>query len=149
MRDVPLDQLAPYACEDADIAFRLYELFTPALREGGVEKIAREVEFPLVPVLADMEQAGIIVRDDILREISTAMTEELVGLQIEIFRLAGGEFNIGSPIQLGEVLFDRLSLPVISKTSTGKPSHGSVCCRSWRLSTRCRTSFSSGASCRS
>jgi DNA polymerase I len=122
MRDVPIDKCGPYACEDADIAMRLAGLFEPVLGEHGLDRIANEVEFPLIPVLVDMEKTGIRVDPDILDEISEHMGGELARLESEIYVAAGTEFNIGSPQQLGEVLFGKLELRIVSRTSKGQPS---------------------------
>ncbi|MEB3323288.1 MAG: DNA polymerase, partial [Synechococcaceae cyanobacterium] len=122
MRDVALEQIGPYACEDADLTLRLHDRFLPALHEGGVSSIASDIEFPLVRVLADMERVGVRVDAAVLREISAEMEADLAHLQDQIYELAGEEFNIGSPAQLGEILFERLKLPIVSRTSTGKAS---------------------------
>jgi DNA polymerase I len=122
MRDVPIDDCGPYACEDADIAMRLAALFEPVLTEHGLERVARDIEFPLIPVLVDMERTGIRVDPSYLDEISVSMGSELARLEGEIYEAAGTEFNIGSPQQLGEVLFDKLQLRIVSRTSKGQPS---------------------------
>ncbi len=122
MRDVPIDDVGPYACEDADVSLRLAEVLRPELEKAGLLKIAEEIEFPLVEVLGDMERAGIRVDVNILREISNHLEAELQRLEAEIYEQAGMAFNIGSPQQLGEILFDKLGLRVVAKTSTGRPS---------------------------
>jgi DNA polymerase-1 len=122
MRDVPLDKAGPYACEDADITLRLAAVLEKELEEKGVQEMAETIEFPLVHVLADMEQTGIRVDKSVLAEISLQLNAEVKRLEKAIYEQAGESFNIASTQQLGEILFDRLGLRVVSKTSTGKPS---------------------------
>jgi DNA polymerase-1 len=122
MGDVAVADVAPYACEDADIALRLADPLQEQLAAGGVREIAEDIEFPLVRVLAQMEHVGIRVDTDVLNEISERLASELAEIESEIFELAGEEFNINSTQQLGEILFEKLDLPVVSKTPTGKPS---------------------------
>ena len=122
MREVDVAEAAPYACEDADIALRLADALREKLEEGGVREIAEDIEFPLVRVLARMEHVGIRVDTDVLDAFSEELQTELDEMEKEIFELAGEEFNINSPQQLGEILFEKLDLPVISKTPTGNPS---------------------------
>jgi DNA polymerase-1 len=122
MRDVAVEEAAPYACEDADIALRLADALEERLAEDELLEIAEDMEFPLVRVLAEMEYLGIRVDTDVLNEISSRLEEELSEIEEEIFELAGEEFNINSTQQLGTILFDKLDLPVVSKTPTGKPS---------------------------
>ena len=122
MRDVAVEDAAPYACEDADIALRLADSLEDRLEEDSLLEIAEDMEFPLVRVLAEMEHLGIRVDTDVLDEISSRLGSELEEIEDEIFELAGEEFNINSPQQLGEILFEKLDLPVVSKTPTGNPS---------------------------
>lgn len=122
MRDVPLDEAGPYACEDADVAFRLWPLLKAELEGNGQFAIAEDIEFPLIRVLADMEVAGVRVDVDVLREIAATLEAELARLEAQIYEAAGEAFNIGSTQQLGEILFERLGLRVVAKTSTGRPS---------------------------
>jgi len=122
MRDVAVEEVAPYACEDADIALRLADALEEQLREDKLLEIAEDMEFPLVRVLAKMEDIGITVDTDVLDEISSGLEQELNEIETEIFDLAGRAFNINSRQQLAEVLFDELDLPVVSKTPTGKRS---------------------------
>jgi len=122
MRDVAVEDAAPYACEDADIALRLADALEEQLEEDRLLEIAEDIEFPLVRVLAKMEDVGITVDTDVLHDISAGLEEELNEIETEIFDLAGREFNINSRQQLAEVLFDELDLPVVSKTPTGKRS---------------------------
>jgi DNA polymerase-1 len=122
MREVDVAEAAPYACEDADIAFRLANELEGRLKDGNVLDIARDIEFPLIHVLAAMEHTGIRLDTGVLNEISEGLEERLETIETDIFELAGEEFNINSPQQLGEILFEKLDLPVISKTPTGNPS---------------------------
>ena len=122
MREVDVQEAAPYACEDADIALRLADDLKAQLDESNVLDIAHDIEFPLVHVLAAMEHAGITLDTDVLDEISTGLEDRLNEIEEDIFELAGEEFNINSPQQLAEILFEKLDLPVVTKTPTGKPS---------------------------
>ncbi len=122
MRDVPLDDIGIYACEDADISLQLHDIFQKELESAGLLKIAEEMEFPLIYVLADMEMTGIRVDPAVLSEISEILNEQLSRIEAEIYRVAGREFNIGSTQQLSDILFNRLGLRVVGKTSTGKAS---------------------------
>jgi DNA polymerase-1 len=125
MGDVAVELVAPYACEDADITLQLKETFEPLLESTGSLRLAREVEFPLVYVLAAMEKEGVKIDVDVLEEISTKITAEIQEHERQIFRKAGVEFNISSPKQLGEVLFDKLQLdPKAKKTKTGQYQTG-------------------------
>ncbi len=122
MRDVAVEEAAPYACEDADVALRLADALEERLEEDELLGIAEDMEFPLVRVLAEMEYLGIRVDTDVLDEISSRLEEELSDIEEKIYELAGQEFNINSTQQLGTILFEKLDLPVVSKTPTGKPS---------------------------
>ena len=122
MREVDVEEAAPYACEDADIALRLADDLKAQLDESNVLDIAHDIEFPLVHVLAVMEHTGITLDTDVLDEISTGLEDRLNEIEEDIFELAGEEFNINSPQQLAEILFEKLDLPVVTKTPTGKPS---------------------------
>ena len=122
MRDVAQADIAPYACEDADITLQLADVFKPLLTEKGVEGIAYDIEFPLVEVLSEMELAGIGLDVSVLLELSKQTAEDLELLERQIFEVAEESFNIASPAQIGVILFEKLKLPVISKTSTGMPS---------------------------
>jgi DNA polymerase-1 len=110
MRDLSPDEILDYAAEDADITFQLKEIFEPKLAETGVDKVFRNIEMPLVPVLARMEREGIRVDVGALQSYSGELEEVIVRLEEEIVELAGRPFNVGSPRQLGEVLFEDLKL---------------------------------------
>ncbi|PEN15271.1 DNA polymerase I [Longibacter salinarum] len=122
MRDVEVKEAARYACEDADITLQVAEKLEEKLQEVDLNEVADDIEYPLVRVLADMEFVGIRVDTDVLDRISERLAGELDELEGRIYELAGEEFNINSPQQLGEILFEKLDMPVISKTSTGNPS---------------------------
>ena len=113
---VPVEQAAIYACEDADAAWLLHRLFHPRLLEFGMEELFNGLEMPLTLILADMECTGVKLDLPLLAEQSRGFGEQLAALEREIFQLAGIEFNICSPKQLGEVLFDKLKLPSGKKT---------------------------------
>ena len=121
MRDLSPDEVLDYAAEDADITFQLKEIFEPKLAETGVDKVFRSIEMPLVPVLARMEREGIRVDVGALQSYSGELEEVIVRLEEEIVELAGRPFNVGSPRQLGEVLFEDLKLSdKPKKTKTGQ-----------------------------
>jgi DNA polymerase-1 len=108
-----------YAAEDADVTLRLWQAFRPALHRKQVTTVYEMLERPLVPVLADMEMAGVLVDRDTLSRMSNAFAQKMAGLEDEIQTLAGGAFNVGSPKQLGEILFDRMGVPGGEKGKTG------------------------------
>lgn len=125
MRDIAIDVVTPYACEDADITLQLKKVFEPLLETTGSLRLAREVEFPLVYVLAAMEKEGVRIDVEVLSELSTKLTAEILDHERTIFEKAGVQFNIASPKQLGEVLFDKLQLdPKAKKTKTGQYQTG-------------------------
>lgn len=119
MKDVPLDKVTEYAGEDADITLQLYEKFEPMLDEVKARKLFNEVEMPLIPVLGAMETEGIKLDVGALKTMSEELNTDLIKLQSEIKELAGMEFNIQSPKQLGDVLFDHLKIDEKAKR-TGK-----------------------------
>ncbi len=121
MRDLLPDEILDYAAEDADITFQLKEIFEPKLLETGVDKVFRNIEMPLVPVLAGMEREGIRIDIEALQSYSGELEEVIVRLEEEIVELAGRPFNVGSPRQLGQVLFEDLKLSdKPKKTKTGQ-----------------------------
>ncbi|MDJ1006691.1 MAG: DNA polymerase I [Paracoccaceae bacterium] len=117
---VPIEDAVKYAAEDADITLRLWQAFKPQLHRKRVTTVYETLERPLVPVLAEMERAGIKVDRDTLSRMSNAFSQKMAGLEAEIHELAGETFNVGSPAQLGEILFDKMSLPGGKKGKTGK-----------------------------
>ena len=121
MRDLSPDEILDYAAEDADITYQLKEIFEPKLLETGVDKVFRNIEMPLVPVLARMEREGIRVDVGALQSYSGELEEVILRLEEEIVELAGRPFNVGSPRQLGQVLFEDLKLSdKPKKTKTGQ-----------------------------
>jgi DNA polymerase-1 len=117
MREVELDKISDYACEDADYARRL----TPILKSklGSQEKILREIELPLLPVLCSMEYAGVRLDLNLLREMGKELERDMNRLEEDCYRLAGEHFNLNSPKQLAAILFDKLKLPVQKRTKSG------------------------------
>ncbi len=115
MRDIPLEMITPYACEDADITLQLRGVFEPLLQEQDLTKLFDEVETPLVPVLADMENEGVRIDKKALGEYAKVLTAGIEKAEKEIFDMAGTAFNIASPKQLGEILFDKLKISVNAK----------------------------------
>ncbi|MDH3559435.1 MAG: DNA polymerase I [Gammaproteobacteria bacterium] len=121
--EVPLEAAAPYAAEDADITLRLHQAIWPKLvAEPGLEKIYNEIELPLLTVLSDMERAGVAIDTDMLARQSRELAGRIVEIEQEAQREAGQPFNLGSPKQIQEILFDKLQLPVLAKTPKGAPS---------------------------
>jgi DNA polymerase-1 len=110
MRSVPVDKLMEYAVEDADVTYQLKALFEPRIKTEGLDPLAREIEMPLISVLATMERNGVILNLDDLKAITINLREDIISLEKEIYTLAGIEFNISSPKQLGDILFVRLKL---------------------------------------
>lgn len=125
MRDVELEKIKEYAAEDADITLQLHNLFAPQLEERNAKKLFEEVEIPLINVLNEIEREGIRVNAQFLNEYSIELAKEIGVLEKRIHELAGLQFNIASPKQLGEVLFDHLKLdPKAKKTKTGQYQTG-------------------------
>ena len=116
---VPISDAVNYAGEDADITLRLWKLFKPMLHANSVTKVYEKLERPLIPVLAKMEMDGIKVDRNTLSRMSNNFAQSMSGLEAEIYDLAGQSFNVGSPKQLGEILFDKLELPGGKKGKTG------------------------------
>ena len=121
---VAIPDAVKYAAEDADVTLRLWQQFRPNLHRARVTTVYETLERPLVPVLAQMEMAGVKVDRDVLSRMSNAFAQKLVQLEEEIHELAGTKFNVGSPKQLGEVLFDQLQVPGGEKGKTGAYATG-------------------------
>ena len=121
---VPIDEAVKYAAEDADITLRLWQKFKPLLHVNRVTTVYETMERPLVPVLAQMERNGIKVDRDTLSRMSNAFAQKMAGLEAEIQEMAGRPFNVGSPKQLGEILFDEMGLPGGKKGKTGAYATG-------------------------
>jgi DNA polymerase I len=126
MQDVPLEDIKEYAAEDADITMQLKEHFQPILEKVGTKKLFDEIEIPLVPVLAAMEREGINLDVPFLKEMSVEMAKESHALEQKIYETAGEKFNLASPKQLGDVLFDKLKIGGTKqkKTKTGQYATG-------------------------
>jgi DNA polymerase-1 len=121
MRDVPVERVAEYAAEDADVTLRLRNFFEPELRENALESLFYDIEMPLVYVLAEMEFTGVKLDTEALSRYSALLTEKLQILEQEIYELAGMEFNINSAKQVGDALFDNMKITdeKVKKTKTG------------------------------
>ncbi|RQV34776.1 DNA polymerase I [Burkholderia cenocepacia] len=121
--EVALAQAAEYAAEDADITLQLHHALYPQVaREPGLERVYREIEMPVSLVLRKMERTGVLIDDARLHAQSTEIATRLIELEGEAYELAGGEFNLGSPKQIGQIFFEKLQLPVVKKTPSGAPS---------------------------
>lgn len=119
MRNVPLEQLKEYACEDADITWQLKDILEKELKDKNLVDLAENIEFPLIYVLASMEFNGFKIESKTLNNYSQELSKELVNIEEKIHKMAGVDFNISSPKQLGEVLFDHLKIdPKAKKTKT-------------------------------
>ena len=121
MRDLLPSQVYEYAAEDADITLRLKNKLEPELKKFECEKLFYDIEMPLMPVLAEMEMNGVCLDTESLQETSKVLTERIIELEARIYELAGGPFNIASPKQVGEILFDKLKIvEKAKKTKTGQ-----------------------------
>jgi DNA polymerase I len=120
---VPVERATEYAAEDAEVCLRLHAVLAPRLADAaGPQSVYREIEMPLVPVLSDMERAGVRVDADLLRVQSAELLKRMEEVAEQAYAEAGGEFNLGSPKQIQEILYDRLGLPVLRRTPKGQPS---------------------------
>jgi len=120
---VPIEQAAPYAAEDAEVTLRLHQQLSEKLEQApALSALYRELEIPLVPVLSRIERNGALVCRDTLAAHSQELGQRILALESQAHELAGGPFNLGSPKQLGEILFNQLELPVLRKTPKGAPS---------------------------
>ena len=121
MRDLPPAEICAYACEDADITLKLKNILEPQLKTTGAEDLFWDIEMPLVPVLADMEMNGVRIDTDSLQETSKIFTERMNRYEEEIYQEAGEKFNISSPKQVGDILFDKMKIvEKAKKTKTGQ-----------------------------
>ena len=118
MSDVPLEQVAPYACEDAMVAWQLYEVFEKQMAGQGLTRVFEELEMPLIPILAEMELAGVMIDIKELEKLRKIVAERRNSLQEKIWRSAGKEFNVNSTRQLRTVLYEELKLPIVGITRT-------------------------------
>ncbi len=120
---VNLDVASDYAAEDADITLQMYDNIGEHLKkQKSLQKVLKDIELPLIPVLSDMEQKGTVIDSDILSLQSKNLGQRINGLEEQAFSMAGKEFNLSSPKQLQEILFDEMNIPVIEKTPGGQPS---------------------------
>jgi DNA polymerase-1 len=120
---IKVEDAGPYAAEDADITLRLHQVLWPRLSEqSGLASVFTDIELPLVPVLSRIERQGALLSTELLHKQSAELGARLEELKVEAYELAGQEFNLGSPKQLGDILFEKLQLPVIKKTPKGAPS---------------------------
>ncbi|MDR0750154.1 MAG: DNA polymerase I [Tannerellaceae bacterium] len=123
MRHVPINKIAEYAAEDADVTLKLKNYFAPELKRQGIEPLFFDIEMPLIYVLAEMEETGVTLDTEALKHSSEILTKELIRLEKEIHQLAGVEFNINSAKQVGEILFGKLNIEEkAKKTKTGSYS---------------------------
>jgi DNA polymerase-1 len=122
-QEIAIEQAAPYAAEDADITLRLHRKLRPLLAEqDSLYRLYREIEMPLVSVLARIERNGVAIDTGMLAQQSLELASQIVSLEQHAHELAGHSFNLGSPKQIQEILYDRLQLPVLKKTPKGLPS---------------------------
>jgi DNA polymerase-1 len=120
---IEIEKAGHYAAEDADITLRLHQAVFPALEQSASQlSVFNDIEMPLLPVLARMEQTGVLIDSDILAQQSQSLGQRLAELEIEAHNLAGKSFNLASPKQLQQILFEELQIPVIKKTPKGAPS---------------------------
>jgi DNA polymerase I len=120
---VPIEKAAFYAAEDADVALRLYEVLNPQLQaESQLQTVFQKIDMPLMPVLAKMEQTGVLIDAQKLHQQSEALQHRIQALQAQVYDLSGEEFNLNSAKQLQAVLYEKLHLPILKKTPTGQPS---------------------------
>lgn len=121
--EVPLAQAAEYSAEGADITLQLHHAMYPQIaREPGLERVYREIEMPVSIVLRKMERTGVLIDSARLQAQSSEIASRLVELETQAYELAGGEFNLGSPKQIGQIFFEKLQLPIVKKTPSGAPS---------------------------
>lgn len=120
---IALEQAYPYAAEEADLTLRLHEVFEARLAAiPTLQPVLNDIEMPLVPVLARIERQGALVDANLLGIQSVELGDKMTALEREAFAIAGEEFNLGSPKQLGVILYEKLGMPILSKTATGQPS---------------------------
>jgi DNA polymerase-1 len=124
--EVDVESAARYACEDADVSLRLADLFLPQLEARELLELFRTVELPLIPVLAEMERWGVKLNAEFFAAMGTKLDGELALIERDCHAIAGGEFNLNSPQQLAEILFERLKLPVVKRTKTGYSTDAEV-----------------------
>lgn len=126
MCDVEQERICEYACEDADVTLRLYNILRDKLEKDGLTELAATVEFPLVDALTQMEYNGVAINTSVLSEISEYISRQSVQLREDVYKETGIEFNLDSPKQLAEVLFEKMGIPPVKKTKTGYSTDVSV-----------------------
>jgi len=120
---VPLDEAAPYAAEDADITLQLHQTLWPKFSDNDeLKKVLNEIELPLIPLLCEIERRGVLIDSEKLAQQSGELSQSMMNIETQAFEIAEQPFNIGSPKQIQEILYEKLGLPVTQKTPTGKPS---------------------------
>lgn len=124
MEQVSVDKITPYASADADYTYRLFEIYKPLLQERGLDKLFYELEMPLVAVIVDLEAAGVLLDLEVLETLSVEITARMSELETQVYAMVGAPFNLNSPVQLSEALFEKLGLSSqgLERTSTGKIS---------------------------
>lgn len=120
---VTIEEAAPYAAEDADVTLQLHQTLWPKLCENtGLTHTFNDIEVPLIPVLSRMERCGVLIDTELLKQQSIELTARIKELEDKTYQIAGHVFNLSSPKQLQEILYDKLQLPILQKTPTGQPS---------------------------
>ena len=120
---VALEHAAPYAAEDADITLRLHEVLWPQLEEQEtLTYVLKDIKIPLLPILSKIERTGALIDDTLLFQQSSELTQRINELEVDAWELAGQQFNLASPKQIGEILFTKLEIPILKKTAKGAPS---------------------------
>ncbi len=124
MEQVPLEKIMQYASADADYTYRLYEKYKPMLAERGLDKLFYEIEMPLVRVIVDLERAGVLLDLELLQKLSDEITKRMREIEVQVYEMCGGPFNLNSPVQLSDALFEKLGLSAagLERTGTGKIS---------------------------
>ena len=120
---VALEHAAPYAAEDADITLRLHRVLWPQLgKQETLARVLKDIEIPLLPILSKIERTGALIDDTLLFQQSSELTQRINELEVDAWELAGQQFNLASPKQIGEILFTQLEIPILKKTAKGAPS---------------------------
>ena len=120
---VSIEKATEYAAEDADVALQLHQYFMPKIHaEKNTEKVLTDIEWPMMPILAEMEYHGVLIDTEKLHEQSCALSKRIHALEKEVHNIAGQSFNLASPKQLQAILFEQMKLPIVKKTPTGAPS---------------------------
>lgn len=120
---IPIEQAAPYAAEDADVTLRLHQTLWPKLeKETGLKGVFTEIEMPLVPILSQIERHGVLIDTAMLKKQSKTLAKRMIEIEQQAHKEAGEEFNLGSPKQIQAIFYDKLGLPILQKTPKGAPS---------------------------